>query len=234
MRHDGRFNFDDFFNRLFVLRFPKALSSLEIGFRKLSQSHPTKVGIVEYGSRFAVFVKKLGLSLKGNYLKFVEGLTNPEVRVAMLRFPFHDLSYEMLISTAVGIENSVSISRSVSQARALMNSENDDFEVGEDDQIYKIHGKPLGEYLAALKAQNIGDKICFQCFNRSHLAQRCYRLKCRFCSRVSSECGHLSLLCPKAPKDIKGLISGVPQPSTPKVKFVEDEDVAEGELINLE
>ena len=123
MRREGRFNLDDFFNRLFVLRFPKALSSLEIGFRKLSQSHPTKVGIVEYGSRFAVFVKKLGLSLKGNYLKFVEGLTNSEVRVAMLRFPFHDLSYEMLISTAVGIENSVSISRPISQARTLMNCE---------------------------------------------------------------------------------------------------------------
>ena len=161
MRLEGRFNLTEFFDRIFVMRFPKALSSLELGFRKISQNNPSKVSIVEYGTRFKLFVRKLGLSLRANYLKFIEGLANPEVRMALLRFPFQDLEFQDLIATCVGVENSLTVSRPSSVPKSLVASDTNAVlesykEYGWDDgvdQIFKIHGVSLMTYIKVGKTQ---------------------------------------------------------------------------------
>ena len=232
MRSEGRFNLTEFFDRIFVMRFPKALSSLELGFRKINQNNPTKVSIVEYGTRFKLFVRKLGLSLRANYLKFIEGLANPEVRMALLRFPFQDLEFQDLIATCVGVENSLTVSRSPSVSKSLVVSDTDAvLESYEEcgwgdgvDQVFKIHGVSLMTYIKALEKHNIKRKCCFQCLQTSHLANKCFRLRCRFCQKPSAEVGHLSLLCPQAPSDLSKLVKEGGSAATSKVKLASDED----------
>ena len=101
----------------------------------------------------------------------------------------------------------------------------DEFDWGDGvDQIYKIHGVSLMTYIKALEKHNIKRKCCFQCLQTSHLANKCFRLRCRFCHKLSAEVGHLSLLCPQAPSDLSKLIKEAGLAATSKVKLASDED----------
>ena len=197
MSAKGVFDLELFFEQLFAMSFPAPESALDIGFRKISQSYPTPTTIVEYSRRFVVFCEKLKLSLKSNTLKFIEGITNSEVRSSLMRYPYQTMEFPDLVSYAVGLQNTLSVAKK--QEKAFLGISEGD----ETDIIGKIFDKPLKDYTDVLTKQNIKGKFCWNCFKGSHLSIDCRTKSCRFCFETNARCGHLSLLCPKRPRDLK-------------------------------
>ena len=192
------FSLDGFFEEVFQLTFPSAYSSLDIGFRKLSQSYPNPTTIVEYSRRFETFVTKLGLSLKSNYLKFIEGLTNADVRSSLVRYPYHDMEFQELVTYAVGVQNSLSVQMK-EKVKVFACEEGEEFE---EEGVYKVFGRPFKAYEEALRQKNLKGHVCWNCFNPSHMSSECRTKSCKFCHEPITKVRHLSLLCPKAPRDL--------------------------------
>ena len=202
MGDNGEYDFEVFFEKVFKMSFPSPDTALDCGFRKISQNYPTPTTIVGYARRFRVFVDKLGLKLRSQYLKFIEGLSNSEVRASILRYPYHTLAFNDLVEYAVGLENSLSAVKTQSvQVKVCHEQYADEEDV---ECVLKIMGKSLKDYQSALSSKGLGrGKRCYNCFSGDHFAKACRSTVCRFCRVPTDKAGHLSIFCPKCPKDLR-------------------------------
>ena len=197
MARTGCFSLEGFFEELFQLTFPSAHSSLDVGFRKLSQSYPNPTTIVEYSYKFETYVAKLGLNLKANYLKFIEGLSNADVRSSLVRYPYHNLEFRELVTYAMGVQTSLSVQMKGGVKVFACEEEGE-----ENEEVYKVFGRPIRAYDEARKQKNLTGTVCWNCFHPSHVSPECKTKTCKFCQEPNSKVRHLSLLCPRAPRDL--------------------------------
>ena len=206
LRH---FNLDDFFTALFKLSFPAPLSTLDLGYRKLTQNFPDKSSIVEYSRKFRTFVKMLGLNLETQINKFLDGLADLEVRLTLRKNNLEDMDFRGVVTLAVNVKNNLSLEKT---SRALWGKEGSNS--GEETRVYRgredygdeeddillIMGTPLKKYMSEAEKWGLG-RACFNCFNE-HSAQQCTK-ECKFCQRGVRQARHYSILCPKRPRDMK-------------------------------
>ena len=207
-RELGHYSLEDFFTALFKLSFPAPLSTLDLGFRKLTQNYPTKSSIVEYSRKFKTFVRMLGLNLETQINRFLDGLADGEVRMTLRKNNLEEMDFRGVVTLAMNIQNNLSLEKT---SRAMWGGYREEGEgvgvfMGEDrswageDGVNLVMGIPLKRYLDEATRWGL-DKKCFNCFNE-HSAQECKRV-CRFCSKQVQQAKHYSLLCPKRPRDFR-------------------------------
>ena len=217
MTETGMYDLSRFCDRVFKLSFPSYETSLTCGFRKISQQYPTPTTIVGYARRFRVFTDKLEIKIKSNFLKFIEGLTNSDVRNSLLRYPYGTLEFNELVEYAVGLQNSLSAAkmtatnvnscreseceRACGRAcnRASERANEEDFG---NEYVYKIMGKSISQYNDTLTRKGVRSKVCFNCLSQSHLSTSCRAKNCKFCMQPTEKAGHLSLMCPRCPSNL--------------------------------
>ena len=209
----GVYCFEKFFKDLFTTCHPAPQSTLDLNFRGLTQNNPVKGSIVDYGRRFRVMVNLLNYNLESHIYKFVSGLASSELKAALRRQNLEKLKFAELVALAVSISNNLSQEktteklfsgveekRGTDRRKRLWESDGE----GEDseDEILKIMGVPLKEYLQKVTLHKLSNR-CFNCFGY-HRVEKCMGpKKCKFCGKGTGEAKHYSIICPKAPKDFK-------------------------------
>ena len=204
MRETG-FDLEKFWEALFKFSFPAPFSSLEIGFNRLSQTNPRKMTIVEYSRTFRVFCRMLSYSLKRQFSRYIDGLTNSEVRASLKRTNLEKMDYDELVALAMSVSNQLSTDKASQAVSSRLVCETID-EGEEPDAVFKIWDEPLGKYFREADKRGARGR-CFNCLSSAHRVGNCKRKKtCLYCSLPNEQARHYSLLCPRAPLRFEGFI----------------------------
>ena len=202
MSTDGRFGLDRFWDRLFALSFPAPHSSLENGFRKLSQTHPKRQTIVEYSRMFKTYIRMLEMDLKRQSTRFIDGLANPDVRSSLRRHNLERMEFQDIVSLAVSIANQTMNERGGGSAAANVACEDDTWD--DDDLSLKVFDTPIKKYFTEADKHNMRG-LCWNC-GGTHKSALCRKKSCAFCQLPVSQVRHYSLLCERAPLDFKNFL----------------------------
>ena len=215
------YNLSEFFQNLFKLIFPAPNSTLEIGFRTLTQNNP-KGSITDYARRFRMICKLLNFSLMTHINKFIEGLASGEVKAALRRTNLEGMEFGAVVTLAVGITNNLSFEKSnmskifagreregssggygdsLSTGERIFGRSAPNFgdEEEEDDKINKIMGVAFSTYKKA--SEKLGVSGCYNCFQK-HRAFDCPLKSCKFCKQPTSKVQHFSIICPNCPSKL--------------------------------
>ena len=203
------FTLADFMDDLYKLNFPAPHSSLDLGFRSLTQSYPVKSTIMEYSRRFKTFTSMLKYDVNGLYNKFVDGLASSELKLALRRNQLEGKPFDEIVSMAVSIGNNLTVERAgirsyVREKEAVKGLYGESAlaaEGEEDDEMFKIMGVSIKRYFLEADRKNVNER-CFNCFSKAHMATECPHKSCKFCDKPVNSVNHLSLLCPSAPRTL--------------------------------
>ena len=204
---ENRVCFDTAISDVFEEVFPSNASTLRNLFGKLTQAQPDRLTVPAYGEKFRHLAQLLGYDLRGYYVRWIDGLTNVQVKEALRRTRVDALTFSQLIELAVSIEGNLSIAKKETETRVYEThaDSDDDLLVDRDELMAKIFDNTVGQYLRRARESKIGNR-CWNCFSSAHKSTDCRMRSCKFCDRLNKEAKHLSLLCPKAPKDLSRLL----------------------------
>ena len=213
----GVFDFSEFLKDLFKLNFPAPQSSLDIGFQTLSQNYPVKSTIVDYARRFRSIVGLLELRLDKQGTKFINGLASAELKMTLRRNDIENLNFDQLVALAVSLSNRLAQDKDKGSRVQWVTYG------GDEDECYLICNQPANKYFTAARAKGVEGR-CFNCLGLSHKHNECRLRSCKFCDKPIKTSGHLSLLCPKAPKSFDKFIEKrtASKKPTDEVRFAED------------
>ena len=205
MIEGGRFELEAFFMALFQMSFPSPMTTLQMGFAKLTQASPLKGSIPDYTRRMKTFCPMLKFELAPQIPRFIFGLEEAGVRAALRRHNLEQMSFEEVVGLSVTISNNLSVEKSTQMVMAGWEGEGSQDEEGMEvtggDSVMKIFGVSLQKYFDMSDRKKITGR-CFNCFGTSHTAERCTKKVCKFCLKGNREVRHYSLLCPRCPYDL--------------------------------
>ena len=202
-RENGVFCLNSFFKDMFKLAFPAPQSTLDLGFRTLTQG---KGSVVEYGRRFKTMIKLMRYEIGGYFYRFIDGLASSELRSALRRQNIEGIVFEELVSLAVAIGNSLSQEKVTEKiffgesAQDLGRGE-DSSQEGGGDMMALVFADPITKYFENAKVKGVHGR-CFNCFSKAHKLLECRMKTCKFCGELNSRVKHYSLICPKCPKSL--------------------------------
>ena len=200
----GMYDLNIFFESLRKQNFPASITSLDLGYRRLSQSHPERTTIVDYSRTFKQFIQMLKLDIQSQIPKFVEGLISSEVKSALRRHNLESFSFDYLVTMAVSIENNLTLEKTTT--RTLVGQEEGWEEIYGGglgaDEAFLVMGVPIKKYFNKADEGQCSNR-CFNCLNFGHKSVYCENKKCKFCEVETAKCKHYSILCPKGPRDFK-------------------------------
>ena len=242
-KENGYYCLNSFLREIFSFSFPSPQTSLNTAFENLTQNHPERTSITDYARRFRSIINKLKYSLDGFKAKFVEGLSNSELKGALRRSNWEVLSFQELVALAVAIE--ANLTKEKHSSKVLYTGAGDgtreerELQCGgfcgmggtkekdkEGEDVLLIMGIPLRRYFETADKHGLANR-CFNCFAGSHRVGACIRKNCKFCEKPTSDARHYSLLCPRAPKSFHKFIEARTQAKqqaakVEKARFAED------------
>ena len=211
MGEAGDYDLGEFFRGIYRMSYPAPQSTLDLGFRNLKQGGGT---VSEYARKFRTVVGLLGYNLTTFTFKFIDGLTNAELRQAIRRQNIEGMEFQELVALISSINNSLSTEKQ--QTKVFFGAEvrgESKGEAGvlegwgggdeEDERICKILGVPVQKYFKKADEKKVSRETCWNCFNKGHQSLACVKKNCKFCARPTQVVKHLSLICPKAPSDFR-------------------------------
>ena len=193
MQEEGIYDLGEFLRRVFKLSFPASQTSMQASFRTLTQSNPEKISVTDYARKFRTLVRLLDMDISKQIDRFIDGLTSPHVRMTLRGHPLQGLGFPAVVSHAIQIQAGYSAEKG-SVGKSMF--------VSEEPAVYKVMEVPFTRYVEEAKCHNVGDR-CYNCLARSHQANQCRLLQCKFCDKPTAEAGHYSLLCRRAPKSFE-------------------------------
>ena len=134
------------------------------------------------------------------------------------------------------IEGNLSVSKRENETRVYETraESDDDLLTDQDEYMAKIYENTVAQYIKKARVANVGTR-CWNCFSSAHRSIDCRMRSCKFCDRLNKDAKHLSLMCPKAPKDMSKLIEIRESKKSSKagVRFADEYDQYEFESDEL-
>ena len=193
----GVYDFGQMMRDTFRLLFPASKTALKNSFDSLTQTHPHKITISEFAGRLRTMSRLLEYNIEDQTKKFMNGLANQQIRLALKTNKLIDCGFEETVAMAVEIEYNFADEKQTS-VRHLVEPE-----IEEDpERAMKVMGVAWGVYLDEARKKGVGNK-CFNCFSDNHQAGECRLRSCKFCDGEVRKVQHYSLLCKKAPKNLE-------------------------------
>ena len=198
MERDGDFNLNQFFQIVFKMSFPAPSSMLISGFESLTQNHPTKSSLVDYARKFRTLIRLLQYDVEGFKGKWVSGLSNAELKSALRRTNWEQISFAELVALAIAINTNLEKEKPSAKVFSARDEEGLEGK-GEEESVLKIFDVPTSRYFRMADKHGVGGK-CYNCFG-NHRSNECRVKTCKFCHAPNKDARHFSLICPKAPSD---------------------------------
>ena len=195
MRGNGNYDLGDFFSKLFKFVFPASRSTVEVKYKDLAQNDMT---ILEYAKTCQTVGVAMGLCKGSQNLYFILGLTDREIRKALLRVDVYKYSFQELIRYATGLEN-----RLYPERLGRESTRRSKYGVKESVKERGDSGAKVSlDYFQLASKKGLKRGLCYNCLTAFHPCTQCPKMKCRFCGKENKEVKHFSLGCPRCPERI--------------------------------
>ena len=177
--------------------FPASKVALKNSFDSLTQTNPHKTTIAEFAGRLRTMSRLLEYNIEDQTQKFMKGLANQQIRMALKTNKLVDCGFEDTVAMAVEIEYNFQDEKSVSIRQLIEPEEEQD-----PERAMKVMGVAWGTYLDEARKKGVLKK-CFNCFSSNHQAGECRLRSCKFCDGEVRKVQHYSLICKKCPKNLE-------------------------------
>ena len=216
------FDLGELIKQTFKLGFPASGTTLQYNFDSLTQTYPDKLTIGEYARKYRTLLRLLDLDVNRYTKRFINGLSNSQVRLGLRYQELDGRSFDSIVSHAIQLECNIADEKA-SNVRLVAEPGREERE-GEDS-LYKIMGIPVTRYVEEARRKSIGTR-CWNCFSSQHRAQDCRQRSCRFCDKLVKDINHYSLLCKRAPRSFDQFLKAreIQKQKTEAARFTDNFD----------